>query len=232
MCVITKNNVMDRFIGFIETCKQFSFLQIFTVYLRYLIGGGFVIAAFGMGKFSGEELLISQAGAGIETLAPLQQFFRVMSTSGLYWQFIGFSQVVSGGLLMTQRFAKLGAVIFFALILNIFVITVAFSFRGTPVVTGLMLLATTFLILWDLNSFQFIFRSPVNENLNQSVKPAIADHPFWMGVGTFMLITLMAMAYVKINSVIQMGIVFIEGLLAFSVYIFALRKVMRVAKLT
>jgi len=50
---------MDRFIRFIETSKQYSILQIFTVYLRYLIGGGFVIAAFGMGKFSGEELVIS-----------------------------------------------------------------------------------------------------------------------------------------------------------------------------
>jgi hypothetical protein len=75
---------MDSFIGFIEKCKQKSFLQIFTIYLRYLIGGAFVIAAFGMGKFNGQQLLISSPGAGIETLDPLQQFFRVMSTSGLY----------------------------------------------------------------------------------------------------------------------------------------------------
>ena len=102
---------MTTLIGFIEKCKQLSFLQVFTVYLRYLIGGAFVIAAFGMGKFSSQELLISNPGASIETLEPLQQFFRVMATSGLYWQFIGLSQVIAGGLLMTQRFSKLGAVI-------------------------------------------------------------------------------------------------------------------------
>lgn len=221
---------MDRFISFIEACKQLSFLQIFTVYLRYLIGGGFVIAAFGMGKFSGQELALSQAGAPIETLEPLQQFFRVMATSGLYWQFIGFSQVVGGALLMTQRFAKIGAVIFFALILNIFVITVAYSFKGTPIVTGLMLLATTFLILWDLNSFQFLFRSPKKENLREFPELPIADHPFWKGVGTCMLITLVAMAFMKINTVMQMGVAFMEGLLAFCIYIFVLRNAMSAVK--
>jgi hypothetical protein len=37
-------------LAFIDHWKQKSFLQIFTIYLRYLIGGAFVIAAFGMGK--------------------------------------------------------------------------------------------------------------------------------------------------------------------------------------
>jgi hypothetical protein len=215
---------MDLFIDFIERCKQKSFLQIFAIYLRYLIGGAFVIAAFGMGKFSGQQLLISSPGAGIETLDPLQQFFRVMSTSGLYWQFIGLTQVIGGGLLMTQRYSKLGAVIFFALILNIFMITVSYGFRGTPVVTGLMLLATTFLILWDLNSFQFILRSPIKENLKEPEKLLIADHPFWMLVGTIMLITSIAMGLLHINTIVQLVSVFIEGLLAFLVFIIFLRR--------
>jgi len=154
-----------------------------------------------------------------------------MSTSGLYWQFMGFSQVVGGALLMTQRFAKLGAVVFFALILNIFVITVAFSFKGTPIVTGLMLLATTFLMLWDLNSFQFVVRSPVREHLHESQRLRIADHPFWIGVGTLMLITIGAMTFMKINIVTQMVGVFIEGLVGFFIYIFILRNSLRVVNI-
>ncbi len=217
---------MDAFIGFIERCKQQSFLQIFTIYLRYLIGGGFVIAAFGMGKFSGQQLLISSPGAGIETLEPLQQFFRVMSTSGLYWQFIGLTQVIAGGLLITQRYARLGAIIFFALISNIFIITLSYSFRGTPVITGLMLLATTFLILWDLNSFQFILRNPTRENLKEQQKLLIAEHPFWMLVGTIMLITTIVMGVLHVNTGIQLGTVFMEGLLAFFVFLIFLRRKM------
>lgn len=214
---------MTTLIGFIEKCKQLTFLQVFTVYLRYLIGGAFVIAAFGMGKFSSQELLISNPGASIETLEPLQQFFRVMATSGLYWQFIGLSQVIAGGLLMTQRFSKLGAVIFFGLILNIFIITVSYGFNGTPVVTGLMLLASTFLLFWDLNSFQFIVRQTKPENFITPNKLLIADHPFWMVLGTLMLTTIFTMALLKINIVLQLGTVFIEGLVAFIVF-FAFRK--------
>lgn len=216
---------MNAFIGFIEKCKQFSFLQIFTVYLRYLIGGGFIVAAFGMGKFSGEQLDLSNTSASIETLEPLQQFFRVMSTSGLYWQFIGLTQVIGGGLLMTQRFAKLGAVIFFGLILNIFVITVSYSFKGTPIVTGLMLLATTYLLLWDLNSFQFIFRNAMKENLAALQKLAIADHPFWIGLGTIMVSTIIMMAFLKANIAVQMGTVFLEGLVAFIIFFLFRRRI-------
>jgi hypothetical protein len=214
---------MDKLIGFIERCKQLSFLQVFTIYLRYLIGAGFVIAAFGMGKFSGQQLLISNQGAPIETLEPLQQFFRVMATSGLYWQFIGLTQVIGGGLLMTQRYAKLGAVIFFALILNIFVITVSYSFKGTPVITGLMLLATTFLLLWDLNSLQFILRSPTKENSKEPAKLVIANHPVWGMLGALMLITIGVFVFIKLNIVIQLATVFIEGLLTFIIF-FSLRK--------
>lgn len=214
---------MDKFIAFIEKCKQFTFLQIFTIYLRYLIGGAFVIAAFGMGKFSGQQLNISNAGTPIESLEPLQQFFRVMATSGLYWQFIGLTQVIGGGLLMTQRFAKLGAVIFFALILNIFLITVSYGFRGTPVITGLMLLATVFLLLWDLNSFQFIIRSALRENLMEPGQLSITNHPVWTALGVVMLITILALVFLKMNVLIQLATVFAEGLLTFIVF-FSWRK--------
>lgn len=214
---------MTAFVRFIETCKQLSFLQVFTVYLRYLIGAAFVIAAFGMGKFSGQQLLISNPGAPLETLEPLQQFFRVMATSGLYWQFIGLSQVIGGGLLMTQHFSKLGALIFFGLILNIFIITVSYGFHGTPVVTGLMLLASIFLIVWDLNSFQFVVTRVHPETIIVPNKLPIADHPFWIALGAVMLITIFTLALLKFNVLIQLGSVFMEGLMAFIIF-FSFRK--------
>ena len=176
---------MDKFISLLIYFRQFKVLQIFTIYLRYLIGGAFVIAAFGMGKFNNHEMLISSPGVSIDKLEPIQQFFRVMATSGLYWNFIGWSQVLAGFLLMTQRFAKIGAAIFFGLILNIFIITLSFHFRGTPVVTGLMLLATTYLILWDFDSFQFMFRKPKTEYVHES-SPGIIDKPYWAIVGVLM----------------------------------------------
>ena len=69
--------------------KQLFFLQVFTVYLRYLIGGTFVIAAFGMGKVRGTANLIQSMDKPIEQLAPIQQFFqgngRQWFVLAIYW---------------------------------------------------------------------------------------------------------------------------------------------------
>jgi hypothetical protein len=209
---------MNRILRILDAAKQKSFFQIFTIYLRYLIGSAFVIAAFGMGKFSNHEVGISSPGAPIETLMPIQQFFRVMADSGLYWNFIGLTQVIAGGLLMTQKFAKLGALIFFGIILNIFVITVSYGFNGTPVVTGLMLLASTYLLLWDADSLQYIFRKPSAKNLIHSTGLGIIENSYWSFVGLIVFTSILMMAFVKFNLLYQLGVCFFEGLAAFALY--------------
>ncbi len=202
-------------LAFIDRWKQKTFLQIFTIYLRYLIGGAFVIAAFGMGKVTGTSNLMYSMDKPIQDLQPIQQFFRVMTDSGLYWQFIGWTQIVAGFLLMTQRFARLGALIFFGLILNIFIITVAYKFTGTPFVTGLMLLATTYLLVWDLRSLQFLIRDDV-----QPVRLSlpVIQSSYWMWLGLLMFITIVCFAVLSPNIFIELGVPFIEGLFAFIVF--------------
>ena len=91
------------------------------------------------------------------------------------------------------------------------------------ILTGLMLLASIFLLFWDLNSFQFIVRQTKPENFIAPNKLLIADHPFWMVLGTLMLTTIFTMALLKINIALQLGTVFMEGLVAFVVF-FAFRK--------
>lgn len=76
-------------------------------------------------------------------------FFETLYRSGPYWRFLGLAQVAAGLLVLSRRTATLGALAFFAIMLNVFVITLSYDFRGTPVVTGLMLLATLYLLLWD-----------------------------------------------------------------------------------
>ena len=77
------------------------------------------------------------------------EFFEMMYQTGLYWQFIGFSQVLAGVLLLIPRWSHLGAFLFVPIMANIFIITLSLGFRGTPVVTGLMLLAVLYLSVWD-----------------------------------------------------------------------------------
>jgi hypothetical protein len=81
--------------------------------------------------------------------SPVGAFFEAMYQTGGYWQFLGATQVVAGLLMLVPRAATLGAVIFFPVALNIFVITVALDFRGTPFFTGPMLFAAAALLAWD-----------------------------------------------------------------------------------
>ncbi len=96
----------------------------------------------------------------LSTSTPIGYFFEAMYQSGGYWRFLGWSQLIAGVLLLIPATATLGALVFFPIILNIFVITVALNFTGTPQVTGLMLLASLFLLCWDYHRFAPIAWGP------------------------------------------------------------------------
>ena len=86
--------------------------------------------------------------------------FEVLYQSELYWNFLGWGQFFAALLLMTQRYARLGALMFLPISANIFMITVSYGFTGTPYITGLMLLANIMLIAWDWDYFKVLFNIP------------------------------------------------------------------------
>ncbi len=124
-------------------------LQRFTICTRILLAIGFVPPA--LVKIQGERF------TSISDTSPIGYFFEAMYRTGGYWSFIGWAQLIGGILLLNPRTATLGALVFFPIILNIFVITVALKFTGTWVITGLMLLACTYLLCWDYDRFKPLF---------------------------------------------------------------------------
>jgi hypothetical protein len=136
--------------------KQKLWLQLAIVYTRYLIGGAFVFAS--LVKIKGKRFTMIPA-AGSPFHSP-EHFFETMYQSGLYWQFLGLAQLVAGLLLMTQRYALLGALLFLPIIANIYVITISYEFANTSIITGAMLLATIALLVWDWNSLRVVFNQP------------------------------------------------------------------------
>ncbi|MFD2203089.1 hypothetical protein [Shivajiella indica] len=216
---------MKNLISLVSYFRKFKVLQIFTIYLRYLIGGAFVMAAVGMGKLSSTPIpLALAANKPIQELEPIQLFFRVMAESGLYWNFIGWSQIIAGGLLMTQRFASLGAAMFFGIILNIFVITVSYGFTGTPIVTGLMLLAVCFLLLWDIEKWQFLFLPYSIENLTAPQTLQIIGNTFWEILGLALFILIFSLYALGFDLLIQMASCLVLGLIGFVLYFLLQRR--------
>ncbi|MEZ4416861.1 MAG: DoxX family protein [Gemmatimonadota bacterium] len=117
------------------------FFQRLAVVSRILLAVGFIPPS--ITKILGHRF----TSLGLDT--PVGYFFDALHRTGAWWQFIGWSQFTAGVLLLIPATATVGAVLFFPIILNIFVITVAVGFTGTPFVTGPMLLAAFFLLCWD-----------------------------------------------------------------------------------
>ena len=125
-------------------------LRIFTVVTRILLALGFTPS--GITKVLGNRFTI----LGIDN--PVGFFFEAMYRTGYYWRFLGLCQLIAALLLLIPRTATIGALVYFPLILNIFVITVALDFRGTPVITGLMLLANIYLLCWDYDKLKRLLK--------------------------------------------------------------------------
>ena len=138
-----------------QALKHSLLVQLAVIYTRSLVGGAFVFAS--LIKIKGHRF--TQMEGTVAGHNP-GYFFEMMYQSGLYWQFIGVAQCVAGLLLLTQRYALLGALAYVSIMANIFVITISYDFAGTPIITGLMLLAGLLLLAWDWNRLRVLVNQP------------------------------------------------------------------------
>lgn len=132
--------------------KQNKWLHRLTILTKILLALGFTPS--GLTKILGNRF----TRLGPETAVGF--FFDALYKSGFYWNFIGAGQLLAAVLLLIPRTATLGALIYFPIILNIFLITVSMHFTGTPFITGLMLLGSIYLLCWDYDKLKYIFKPP------------------------------------------------------------------------
>jgi uncharacterized membrane protein YphA (DoxX/SURF4 family) len=111
---------------------------------------GFILFGAGMSK-----LYFEHAFPGI--IGPVWLEER-LAEHGLafFARFVALSQILAGLLLLTQRFATLGAIISFPLILNILMVTISLKWQGTPYINAIFLLMNSYLLLVDYHKLKFI----------------------------------------------------------------------------
>lgn len=133
------------------------------------------------------ERFTSGSGAD-EPIDSAWHLFETLYASGMLWRFMGLGQLVAGFLLMTQRYAKLGAVAFFPIISFVFMFTVNYHFTGTPIITGLMLLANIMLIIWDWDVLRVLINKPPIINTTRRLE----NDPVWeiTGLTLFLFIVI------------------------------------------
>ena len=132
-----------------EAIRRKNFLSVLVIWTRYIIGFAFIPS--GLKKLAGERF------TQIPVSNPIGFFFEALYQSGIYWNFLGLIQVLAAFLLMTQRFATIGNLIFLPIAINIFIITYSMQFTGTVYITFLLVIASTGLLLWDFPKWKTLF---------------------------------------------------------------------------
>jgi hypothetical protein len=125
-------------------------LRVFTLIVRVALATAFVP--------SGLVKILDQPFTTLPTTDPVGYFFAGFFSAHTYYRFIGVAQWLAAGLLLFPRTATLGAFLYLPIIVNIFVITVSIgpAFAMTRLITGSMLLANLYLILWDWDRWRMV----------------------------------------------------------------------------
>lgn len=125
--------------------NKMKVLRFFTVSIRVFLG--LIFFSSGMGKLLPFPGIIGPVWLEAE----LAQYGL-----GMFARFIAYSQITVGLLLLSQRFATLGAVMLFPIVLNIFMVTVSMNWRGTPYVLAFFMLLNIYLLIMDYHKLKFL----------------------------------------------------------------------------
>jgi hypothetical protein len=169
---------------FLFRLKSFKLFQIFTIFIRYLLGIAFVWAS--ILKIRG--IRFTPGSAENAPINSLPHLLEAMYRSGIYWYFIGWGQFIAGFLLMSQTFSTVGAVVYFPIMLSIFILTTYFQPTGILTVTSLMLLANIYLLLWDFNRLKFIILDKPGDYVDQTTP--FSSQKTWAYIGILLWIVI------------------------------------------
>lgn len=129
--------------------KQNRWIQYFAIFNRVALAAGFIIA--GMVKIVGERF-----ASGLSVNHPMGHYLDALHQTGYYYTFIGIAQVAAGILLLIPRTALLGALLYFPIILNICILSLAVRFEGSLLSSPLMVLSNLFLLCWYYDRIKYI----------------------------------------------------------------------------
>src|SRR3954467_15677040 len=133
-----------------DELRENKWLRWFAIFCRIALALGFIPAS--IVKMTGQRF------TGLPSKHPLGHYFDALLLTGFYYTFIGAAQMIAALLLLIPRTALMGAIFYFPIILNIFVLTHATRFDGTRIVT-IMLLANLFLLVWDYDRLKYVLPS-------------------------------------------------------------------------
>jgi len=129
--------------------RKNRWMWFFTIFNRPMLALGFIPA--GLVKLQDERF------TALATEHPMGSFLEAFYHTGFYYPFVGAMQVLAAVLLLIPRTATIGALIYFPIILNICLLSIAVRFDGSLLTSPLMVISCLYLLCWDWHKLKFIF---------------------------------------------------------------------------
>ncbi len=163
--------------------QQYQSVQWIIIHIRYLMALAFVPSGF--------TKLVGERFTRLPPSEAVGRFFEAMYQSGMYYHFLGLAQIVTAILLMTQRFALIGTFLFLGIATNIWMITLSLPFKGTWVITSLMMFAGCVLVYWDKNRVTAFYTDC--DLLSKKYAPGVSK--LWINAGIIYITSLLVLCY-------------------------------------
>ncbi|MHA7128059.1 DoxX family protein [Algoriphagus namhaensis] len=185
-------NNPSRFDTLFGQIRENKWHLLFYWFCRLSLALGFIIA--GMVKIMDERF-----ASGLSEIHPMGSYLVALYHTGYYYTFIGVAQVLAATLLLINRTVLLGALLYFPIILNIWVLTLAVRFDGSYVSAAWMLLANSYLLAYHADRLQFLWAKQSDlPNLSISqAKPSSWKFPFRFALMSAGLMAIPILFYAK-----------------------------------
>lgn len=160
---------LSKFERFFIQVKQNRWVLWFSYFNRFALAAGFIPAGF-------VKIFDERFASGLSIIHPMGTYLTAFWHTGYYYTFVGIAQLLAAVLLLIPRTVTLGALLYFPIILNIFILSYAVRFDGSFLTSPLMTLSCIFLLCWNYDRLKFILPiknlQPVNlpESINYSNK--------------------------------------------------------------
>lgn len=171
--------IIAKFEQFQLKVRRNIWIGYFAIFCRIALAAGFLPSGFV--KINGERF------TALAINHPMGHYLEALFYTGYYYPFIGVMQMLAAILLLIPRTATLGALIYFPIILNITVLSLAVRFDGSLFTAPLMLTAVIFLLCWDYHKLKYIL--PLKQHTSEKLLPKqakISKFPFAFFGGVFL----------------------------------------------
>lgn len=142
-------NNLTKFDQFYLEAKKNRWYWYFSIFCRFILAYAFIVA--GIVKVVDERF-----ASGLSELHPMGAYLTALHHTGYYYTFIGIAQILAAILLLIPRTVILGALLYFPIIVNICILSLAVRFEGSFVTSPLMVLANLFILVWNYDKLKYI----------------------------------------------------------------------------